>query len=329
MAEPHLQQAYLICGTDKPKVRRAAAKLRQRVLAETASELNVDIFDASLDSPAPVIEAANTAAFVLGTRLIMVLNAEAWKVPEREVVLAYLGDPAPETCLALVAASWAKTDRLYKAIERSGTVLRYDLPKKWELAGWVQALAKQRGAKLGRRAAQHLLAQVGDDPDLLEREIEKLIAYAGDETEISEAAIDAVCTPSVEARVWELTDAVGRRQAATAFHVLESLYASGEDANAALYSLLRHMRHLAAVVELMPDSPPAEIAKQLGVHTYTAQKLAEQRANFDRRSLGRAFTALAEAEAALRGGSPLALEPEADTGRLALEMALARIVERH
>jgi DNA polymerase-3 subunit delta len=327
MAEAHLKQAYLMCGTDKPKVRRAAAKLRQRVLTETASELNVVVFDAAFDSPAPVIEAANTAAFVLGTRLIMVLNADSWKVPDREVVTAYLGDPAPETCLALVATTWAKSDRLYKAVERGGEVLRYDLPKKWELAAWAQGLAKQRGVKLGRRPAQRLVAQVGDDPDLLERELEKLAAYAGD-AEIAEADIDAVCTPSVEARVWELTDAVGRRQGATAFRVLESLYASGEDANGALYALLRHVRHLAAVVELMPDSPPTEIAKQLGVHGFTAQKLAEQRANFDRRSLGRAFVALAEAEAAMRGKSSVALEPEADTGRLALEVALARIVER-
>lgn len=327
MAEAHLKPAYLICGTDKPKVRLAAARLRKRVLAETASDLNVTVFDAGVDASASVVVAANTASFVLGTRLIMVVNADAWKVPEREVITRYLADPAPDACLALVAASWAKTDKLFKAVAAVGEVLRYDLPKKWELAKWAADLAKKRGLKLGRRQAQHLIAQVGDEPDLVEREIEKLAAYAGG-AEVTEADIDTICTPSVEARIWELTDAVGRRETTRAFRVLEALYASGEDANGALYALVRHVRNLAAVVELMPESPPAEIAKQLGVHTFTAQKLAEQRPNFDRRSLGRAFVALAEAEAAMRGKSTLALDPEPDTDRLVLEMALARIAAR-
>ena len=118
MAEAHLKPAYIICGSDKPKVRRAAVKLRQRVGSETASELNVTIFDATIDVAADVVEAANTASFVLGTRLIMVANADAWKVAERDVVTRYLNDPAPETCLCLVATTWAKTDKLHKAVER-------------------------------------------------------------------------------------------------------------------------------------------------------------------------------------------------------------------
>ena len=327
MAEAHLKPAYIICGSDKPKVRRAAVKLRQRVGSETASELNVSIFDATVDVAADVVEAANTASFVLGTRLIMVANAEAWKVAERDVVTRYLSDPAPETCLCLVATTWARTDKLYKAVERAGEILRYDLPKKWELAGWVQKMAVQRGFKLGRRQAQHLVTQVGDDPELVEREIEKLAAYVGG-AEVTEADIEAICTPSVEARIWELTDAVGKREPAKAFRALEMLYAGGEDASSAFYPLLKHLRNLTAVVELMPESPPAEIAKQLGVHMFTAQKLAEQRANFDRRSLGRAMTAMAEAEAAMRGKSTLALEPEPDTDRLVIEMTLARIIGR-
>ena len=41
------------------------------------------------------------------------------------------------------------------------------------------------------------------------------------------------------------------------------------------------------------------------------------------------MTAMAEAEAAMRGKSTLTLDPEPDTDRLVLEMALAHIVGRH
>jgi DNA polymerase-3 subunit delta len=324
MAAAPLKPVYLIFGSDKPKVRRAVAKLRRRVVTETASEFNVSVFDASRDPAATVVATANTASFMLGTRLIVVANADAWKSAERGVITHYLNDPAPEACLCLVATSWLKTDKLHKVIERVGEVLRYDLPKRWLLAGWVQKLAAQRGCTLHRQQAQRVLDLVGGEPDLVEAEVEKLAAYVGG-GEVSDDDIMAICTPGVDVAIWDLTDAVGKRQPAAAFRALETFFAAGSEASEAFYPLLRHMRNLAAVVELMPESPPAEIAKQLGVHTFTAQKLAEQRSNFDRRSLGRALVALAEAETAMRGKSTLALEPEADTDRLVLEVAVARL----
>ena len=45
---PDLKPAYLICGTDQPKVRRSAARLRKRVFDETASDLNISLFDARI-----------------------------------------------------------------------------------------------------------------------------------------------------------------------------------------------------------------------------------------------------------------------------------------
>ena len=41
-----LLPAYLIIGTDRPKVRRAVARLRQRVVDEAGSDLNVVVLDA-------------------------------------------------------------------------------------------------------------------------------------------------------------------------------------------------------------------------------------------------------------------------------------------
>ena len=313
-----LKPAYLICGSDTPKVRRAAVRLRRRVLEDTGSDLNLTIFDARSEQAHTVIEAANTAAFVVGTRLILVVNADRWPAGERGVVADYVADPAPGTCLALVGETFGKTERLTKAVLKTGEVLRFDLPKRARLSEWVRAQAGTRGLQLDERVAQHVLDVVGDDPERLESEVAKLATYIGGGAAL-ESDVDTVCVPGVERKVFDLTDAVGNGDQREALRCLELLYAHGEQAGSAFYAVLRHLRHLEAVAQLPAQTPPGEIAGILKVHPFAAEKLARQRANFDRRTLGLAMQTLAEAEVGMKGGSQL--EPE-----FVLEMTVARLV---
>ena len=338
MSDPApLKPAYLIVGNDRPKVRRALARLRKRVIDEAGSDINVSIFEVesgrSGEALKTVLEATATPGFALGTRLLLVLNAHHFKVKERKDLIAYIQDPLPGTCLALEAEKFAKDDALYKAVARVGNVLLYDLPKKYEMAGWVRERARAMRLPMSAGVARHLLDVCGEDPrhaERLEREIEKLALYCRG-VEAEEADVDEVCTPDDEARIFDLMDAVGHRDRTRAFGLLEVIFASADprdDANAVLYSLKRHVGLLEAATQLGSDDG-ATAAKQLGVHPFTARKLLEQRKHYDRRRLGKAYRALAVAEAGMRGRAPATLETAAGVNhsdRLVLELALARLL---
>jgi DNA polymerase-3 subunit delta len=316
--ETELKPLYLICGTDKPKVRHTAARLRQRVVTESGSDLNVTVFDGRNQRAAEVLTAADTAAFAFGTRLLLVNAADKWPAADRDRLLDYLKDPAPATCIALVGETFAKTEKLTKALEKQGQVLRYDVPKRGELNDWVRARAKARRMEMSASAIRHFVALVGGDPDVAVTELDKLAVYTRG-APVTVADIEAVCSATNEARIFELTDAVGRRDVRAAFRCLETLYSGGVSPLEAFYSLLRHTRQLVAAAEVPSSMPAAEVAKAIGVHPFTAKKLLEQRASFDRRSLGRALVTLADAEAGMKGKSQA--EPE-----LVLEIALAQLI---
>jgi DNA polymerase-3 subunit delta len=313
-----LEQLYLISGNDTPKVRRAVARLRKRVHDETASDLNIFVYDGRVVRAAALLEEVQTPTFALGTRLLLVLDADRWPVADRDRLADYLADPAPDTCLTLVGGSFKKTERLTKLAEKRKAVLRYDLPRRYELPDWVRERAQVRKLHLGRTEAQHLVDWVGSDPESLESEIEKLALYSpggyGNVTDI-----DAVCVQSLEASIFQLMDAVGKRDARGAFRALEILYSRGEDQFSVFYMLLRHIRQLRTLTDLPSGTPSVEVARILGVAPFRAQKLVEQRGNFDRRDLGRALVALADAEGQMKGKAQY--EP-----KLALEMALARLI---
>ena len=334
MADPApLLPAFLILGTDRPKVRRAVARLRKRVIDEAGSDLNVVILDAEHDKVDEFLDAAASPGLTFGTRLLLVLNGHKWNAKARQQVVAYLQDPMPDTCVALEAETIPKSDALYKAVQKLGGILEWNLPKKYQMAGWVTQQAKTHRLHMSAHVAKHMLDRCGNDPghaERLDREIEKLAAYCrgGEATEMD---VDAVCTPDDDAVIFDLMDAVGHRDRAHSFALLEALYASGNprnDANGVLFSLKRHVEQLDAASQL-PHTDESTAAKQLKVHPFTARKLLQQRESFDRRRLGRAYRALAEAEAGLRGRAPITLESVGgvnDADRLVVELALARML---
>ena len=330
-----LAPAYFIFGTDTPKVRLALTRFKHRVVEQAGSDLSLTVVDARIINGAQVVELLQTGSFVLGRRAVVVEAADAWKVGERNLIAEYLADPYPETTVVLTGESISRKEALGKVVTQIGVVLQYDLPKKRDLADWVQELAKSMHLKVPPAEARRVLHVVGEDPMRLESELRKLADYMGagpgrERVELSRADIDAVCSPGLEAQIWDLTDAVGKKDGPTAFRVLEELLAlggaprraggaSGDPARSIFVALARHIDLLRRVSELKSGSTADEAAAALQVHRYRALKLLEQRQTFGPRTVARAMIVLAEADAALVGASQL--EPE-----LVLERALGRLV---
>ena len=337
-----LRSAYLICGSDRPKVRRAVERLRRRVVAEAGSDLNVSVFDVGeaderqtaqskrADVLSAALAALQTPSFIPGLRLVLVTNGHRWLAKDRQALVAYLDDPMPDTVLAVEGDTFGKDDALFKAVKKHGEVLRYDLPKRHELGTWVRERARARGLGLDAAAARHLLALVGEDPERLEGELDKLAAYCrGQEATVE--AIDMVCSASIDTKVFDLMDAVGHRDRGQAFRKLEEVYAAGEEPQRVFYSLVRHVRLLEQTMDLAAKGPvkASELASQLKVHPFTARKLIDQHRSYDRRAIDRALAGLADADAAMRGEAVVTFESTGGVNhsdRFALELALARML---
>ena len=73
-----LKPAYLIVGDDLPKIEEALKRLKGRIVEESGSDLNISEFEVPGASGVEVVNAANTMAFLGGTRLVLVNRADAW-----------------------------------------------------------------------------------------------------------------------------------------------------------------------------------------------------------------------------------------------------------
>lgn len=316
-----LQPAYLIGGSDRPKVDRAVARLRGRFEPDA-----VELHDATTATGDDAVAACNAMGlFGAGIRLVVYEGVEAWKAPDVKAIAAYLKSPAPGTTLALVAGDLRKDAPLAKAVGSKGTLLLWDVAAR-AVPRWVAEQFKVSGATAEPEACRVLAELVGDDLYELASEVEKLVTWAGGDP-ITASDVEALVAPRAESPPWNLTDAWGARDVGAVLRATEHMLdRTGDPVSKTIPrlvgSLTKHVRNARAVRRLDDEGlSHQEAATRLGIKPYPAQKLYGQVRNFSVDELDDALIRLADLDHALKGGSRLA-------GELELELALVEITAR-
>jgi DNA polymerase III subunit delta len=312
MAATELEPAYLLSGTDRPKIARALRRLRDRV-GEDATE-HLSAREASGDD---AVAACNAMGLFVGNgRLVIVDEVERWKADDVKAIAEYLATPAPATVLALVAGELKADSALAKTVKKGGALLTYDVPKR-RVPEWVGEQFARLGANADRDACRALVEVVGDDLDELSTEIDKLVTWAAGET-ITVAVVEELAVGRAETPIFSLTDAWGRRDVAAVLTDTESLLErthrtrSGELLRI-VASLVGHVGRVRRVQKLADEGVRArDAAGKLKMHPFAAEKAFAQAANFSADELSLAIVRLAELDAAAKGGSRMPAELELD-----------------
>jgi DNA polymerase III subunit delta len=316
-----LQPAYLIGGSDRPKVDRAVMRLRGRFDVEA-----VELHDVATTNAEDAVAACNAMGlFGGGLRLVVVEGVETWKADDVKTIAAYLRSPAPGTTLALVAGELKKDAPLTKAVAGSGAILLWDVAQK-AVPRWIADQFKLHGTAAEPEACRLLAELVGDDLYELAGEVDKISTWARGAA-VGEADVEALVAPRAGSPPWSLTDAWGARDVGGVLRATERMLdRTGDPVSRTiprlLGSLTRHVRNARAARRLEEEGlSPQEAASRLGMKPFPAQKLYAQVRNFSERELDDALIRLAELDRALKGGSRLANELE-------LERALVEITAR-
>jgi DNA polymerase III subunit delta len=304
-----LKPAYLLTGSDRPKIARALRRLRERIGDDATEHLNAR--EASAED---VIASCNSMGLFGGERLVIVEEAERWKAADVKEIAGYLAAPAPATVLALVAEEIKSDAALAKAVAKSGQVLAYDVPKR-KLPEWVAEQFGRYGAKADADACRALVEMVGDDLDELQSEIDKLSTWAaGDQVTLRD--VEQMAAGRAETAIFSLTDAWGRRDVAGVLSSAEAIMErshrprSGELMRM-IGSMVSHVGRVRRCQRLADQGiRPRDAAGQLKMHPFVAEKAFAQAANFSADELGYAIVRLSELDAAAKGGSRLPADLE-------------------
>jgi DNA polymerase III subunit delta len=304
-----LKPAYLLTGSDRPKIVRALRRLRDRI-GDDATE-HLDARDASA---ADVIASCNSMGLFGGERLVVVEEVERWKAADVKELAAYLAAPAPATVLALVAEELKADAPLAKAVAKTGQVLQYEVPKR-KLPEWVAEQFGRYGARADADACRALVEMVGDNFDELQSEVDKLATWAAGQP-VTLRDVEQMAAGRAETAIFSLTDAWGRRDVAGVLSSAESIMErshrprSGELMRI-IASLVGHVGRVRRCQRLADQGVrPRDAAGRLKMHPFAAEKAFGQAANFSAEELGYAIVRLSELDAAAKGGSRMPADLE-------------------
>jgi DNA polymerase III subunit delta len=315
-----LKPVYLITGGDRPKIQRALRRLRDRI-GEDATEL-LSAVDATGDD---AVAACNALGLLGGEgRLVIVDEVDRWKAADAKAMAGYLASPAPGTVLALVGGEVKKDSALGKACAKAGDVLVYDVPKR-RLSEWVTKQFTDRGVSIDSEAARLLIDVVGEDPEELASEVDKIATWSAGEP-VGTREIELLAAGCAEVPGYELTDAWGRRDLAAALGACQTLLERSGDPVSRTVPMLIGMlvAHVGRVRDCQAFAEegltPREAATRLKRHPFYVEKLFAQARNYGPDELREAVVRLAELDHAVKGGSRLAVDLE-------LERALIEITK--
>jgi len=318
-----LKPAYLLAGSDRPKIDRALERLRQRFADDAVERLS-----AAEATGGDAVAACNALGlFASSGRLILVDTVEAWKAPDAKAIAAYLASPAPATTLALVAGELKKDSPLAKAVAGKGELLMWDVPQRGQQK-WVAEQFELHGAKAEPEACRALIELVGGDLYALSAEVDKLATWAGPDAVVGAADVEAFVAPGEETSNFALTDAWGARDVAAVLRASEArIERSGDPRSRTIPqiagTLTGHVTRIQTVQALEAEGVTAkEAATRLRQHPFYLGKLYTQARNYTADELRAIKVRLAELDHALKGGSRLA--PDLELERALIEITPPR-----
>jgi DNA polymerase-3 subunit delta len=303
-----LKLAYLLTGSDRPKIDRALHRLRERFGEDAIERLSAR--DATAEDAVAACNAMGL--FAIGGRLVLVDEVERWKAADARAVAEYLAAPAPETVLALVGEGLRKDSPLAKALAKKGDVLIYDVAKSG-LPKWVGEQFARHGVKATTEACRALVELVGDNLQELATEVEKLSVWAGHD-QVGPGEVELLVAARADVPPFVLTDAWGRRDVGAVLAACESILERSTRAGEVhmlVGRLAAHVRRVQACQTLdLGGVRPREAAAELKMHPFAAEKAFAQSRNFSVEELRGAIVRLADLDLALKGESRLPNELE-------------------
>jgi DNA polymerase-3 subunit delta len=209
--------------------------------------------------------------------------------------------PDTAVLVVLVPEVLDATHPLLKAAQRYGNARIFAPLHGPQLEDWLRRRARAHEAILKPDAARLLVNTVGDDLRLLAGEVDKLSTYVGAGGSIGAAEVRLLTPVARQSRVFDLTDALARRDRPRALELLHELLANGESALGIVALAAFQTRALLQVKLLAQRGMGAgQIAQAAGLAPFVAEKSLPLARQFSIVQLEDAHRALLEVDTVLK-----------------------------
>lgn len=249
-----LNSIYLFYGEELYLLENAVKKIK-KLFGELVLGINyIQINESNANS---LISDIETPAFGFEKKLIVIKNAGLLKKERKanskgnselqkkiaEYIKENINMISETTILVFIEEDISKCE-LSKVIEENGVVCNFERLKPIDIKRRLKAICNAYEVNVSEQNLDLLIETSGTNMQSLINEIRKLIEYTGKGGTITKDSIEKLATKEFEARIFDLTDNLGKKDIAKAMEILKELVYNKEPVQKILITLYNHFKKI-------------------------------------------------------------------------------------
>ncbi len=320
-ASDKIRPVYLVLGEERLLVDQVVAAIREATQKGGIAGFNEDKFTAGEAQVNAILSAARMLPMMAKRRFVLVRALDRWEKKDEDeaekpaakkakgavespldLLAEYAKEPSPSTVMVMVSPKLHGQRRIVTTAKKSGFIVTCDPLPRDALPAWITRAAREKGHVIAPDVADHLAEIAGPELGYVADAIERLSLYAGKGAPITEDAVAAVVTRVRQSTVWELIDALGKRQVAPSLALLGDVYDPRDGGLKLLGAIAWSVRQMVKFESaLRAGADPKDAAMRAGVPPFRAFDLAKTIRGLPAGTAASWLSLLAEADLALKG----------------------------
>jgi len=303
--QKQFKRCYLLFGEDQFLMSKGQKELENAIVDEMSAVMNRDFFDGAPEI-GKVMDAAETMPFLSDMRLVVVKDSGLFddgRSKDTEKMAEYIANVPESSCIVFAEKKVKKNNKLYKAVVKHGLAEEYGKLTETEAAKIIAAILKREKIGCSSQLVYYIIHSVGCDMASLEKEVTKLISYKGAGTTVEQEDIDAVCTKTLEAKVFDMVKAIGMRNPSEALKIYRTLLIFNEAPIKIFALVIRQFKIMLQCKVLSGQGKNLNEIKEItGLNFYAVKECTQQCRNFTEETLKKAVYECLETDTNIKSG---------------------------
>ena len=297
---------YLFLGEEEFFLDSCLEALKKATIEASAGAFNYDLVFGEETDAQEILTFCQTLPVFATRRLVAVKHIDKLRAPSLDALQSYVSDPVSTTCLALIGTKLDGRSKSTQTLRKSAVVVDCASLSTRDIPGWIREYCVTVGLQIDEPAIAHMTSACGRDLYTVKHELEKLATYLSPHTHATLPDVQALLAGEASESVFEIFNAIGRHDPASALLVMRTVLEAGEPPLRLLALIATQFRQLWKVKSLTHNTggtrlTPDALAKAAGLSPFRVRSLLAQVKQFSANDLQCAFARIAEADSRLKG----------------------------
>lgn len=288
---------YFLCGEDAYNIDITLKLILKKINPLITSDFDKETFYGENNNFVDVLSVAQ--AFPFGSEKKLIVFKQAEKPRDKKELVRYIQSPPDFSVVVCIYEGKISNpdSEPYKSLLKSGYLFEAKELKGKHMTDWLIGEVDSRGKKIDTENAELMIDIVGENRQLLEAQLDKIILFLGEKKEISLESITSLSTSAKEFSIFDLQNAIGQKKKDNTLKIAYNLLESGTEVTAIVAMLTKYFSGLAKISELQQSKmPDQQAARIVGTHPYYYKNYVSARRNFSDQKIVEIFRALFKAD---------------------------------